>query len=101
MDTDGEAGSSRKGKITAMFRVLSLFLAALTPAALTNALAAEPQLIPARIIGNVYYVGEPDLTSFLIVTPKGNIIVNTGFIFSVPEIKARIEKLGFKYADTK
>src|SRR5258708_16219823 len=63
--------------------------------------AQAPSLIPARIIGNVYDVGENDLTSFLIVTPKGNIIINTGFIFSVPEIRARIEKLGFKYADTK
>ncbi len=96
MDTFGALRSSRKGKMKVMFRVLFLFLTALGLAA-----AAETQLIPARIIGNVYYVGEPDLTSFLIVTPKGNIIINTGFIFSVPEIKARIEKLGFKYADTK
>lgn len=69
--------------------------------ALSSAAAVEQPLIPARIVGNVYYVGENDLTSFLITTPKGNIIINTGFIFSVPEIKARIEKLGFKYADTK
>ena len=70
-------------------------------AAVSCAAAVERPLIPARIVGNVYYVGENDLTSFLITTPKGNIIINTGFIFSVPEIKARIEKLGFKYSDTK
>ena len=73
----------------------------LMAAALSLRAAVTQPLIPARIIGNVYYVGENDLTSFLITTPKGNILINTGFIFSVPEIKARIEKLGFKYADTK
>jgi metallo-beta-lactamase class B len=78
-------------------RVLCLLLAAAS-AALSQ---PNPQLIPAKIIGNVYYVGENDLTSFLITTPKGNIVINTGFIYSVPEIRARIEKLGFKYTDTK
>ena len=80
-----------------MVRAFFLVIAA----ALSSAAAVEQPLIPARIVGNVYYVGENDLTSFLITTPKGNIIINTGFIFSVPEIKARIEKLGFKYSDTK
>src|SRR5260370_28126041 len=80
-----------------MARVLVLIFAA----ALSSVAAEAPSLIPARMIGNVYCVRENDLTSFLIVTPKGNILINTGFIFSVPEIRARIEKLGFKYADTK
>jgi len=71
-------------------------------------LAAMPLLAPAqklfppfRIIGNVYYVGETDLTSYLIVTPQGNILINTGFDFSVPEIRERIKTLGFKFSDIK
>lgn len=56
---------------------------------------------PHRIIGNVYYVGQDDLACFLIVTPKGNILINTGFEYTVPAIRESIKSLGFKYADTK
>lgn len=33
---------------------------------------------PFRIVGNLYYVGTADLACYLIVTPKGSILVNTG-----------------------
>lgn len=56
---------------------------------------------PHRIIGNVYFVGQDDLACFLIVTPKGNILINTGFEYTVPAIRENIKLLGFKYADTK
>ncbi len=56
---------------------------------------------PFRIIGNLYYVGTDDLASYLIVTPKGNILLNSDLEANVPMIKASIEKLGFKYSDTK
>lgn len=56
---------------------------------------------PFRIVGNLYYVGTYDLASYLIVTNKGNILVNTGLADSYPQIKANIEKLGFKYKDIK
>lgn len=54
-----------------------------------------------RVIGNVYYVGTYDLACFLITTPKGNILINTGLDGSVPMIRKSIESLGFKFADTK
>lgn len=54
-----------------------------------------------RIAGNLYYVGTYELTSYLIVTPKGNILINTGVASSAPMIKANIESLGFKFADIK
>ncbi|RYE22039.1 MAG: subclass B3 metallo-beta-lactamase [Sphingobacteriales bacterium] len=54
-----------------------------------------------RIAGNLYYVGTYDLASYLIVTPEGNILINTGLASSAPVIKANIEKLGFKLKDTK
>jgi metallo-beta-lactamase class B len=54
-----------------------------------------------RVIGNVYYVGTYDLACFLIVTPNGNILINTGVDESVPMIKSSIESLGFKFDDTK
>ncbi len=56
---------------------------------------------PFRIAGNLYYIGTYDLASYLIVTSKGNILINTGLANSLPIIKNNIKKLGFKYQDTK
>jgi metallo-beta-lactamase class B len=46
-------------------------------------------------------VGTYELASYLIVTPKGNILINTGLASSARAIKMSIETLGFKLADTK
>jgi metallo-beta-lactamase class B len=56
---------------------------------------------PFRIAGNLYYVGSRDLASYLVTTPQGNILINSGLEANVPMIKASIEKLGFKFSDTK
>lgn len=56
---------------------------------------------PFHIVGNLYYVGSADLTSFLFVTPKGNILLDTGVPENVPQIKANVEKLGFHFNDIK
>ncbi len=56
---------------------------------------------PLRLIGNVYWVGSYDLSTYLIVTPQGNILVNTGVGDTAQKIKASVEKLGFKITDTK
>lgn len=56
---------------------------------------------PFRIAGNLYYVGTYDLASYLIVTPEGNILINTGLANSLPLIKNNIRQLGFKYKDIK
>jgi metallo-beta-lactamase class B len=56
---------------------------------------------PFRIVGNIYYVGTSDLTSYLIVTPEGNIIIDGGLKEMVPQIRANVAKLGFKIEDTK
>jgi metallo-beta-lactamase class B len=56
---------------------------------------------PFRIIGNVYWVGTYDLSSYLIVTPQGDILINTGLADSVPQIRSNIESLGFKVSDIK
>src|SRR3569832_2628504 len=54
-----------------------------------------------KIIGNVYYVGTDDLGSFLINTPEGTILINSDFDDTVPLIRNSVEKLGFKFTDTK
>jgi metallo-beta-lactamase class B len=46
--------------------------------------AAQRIFPPLRIVGNVYYVGDNDLASYLITTPKGSILINTGYEYSVP-----------------
>lgn len=56
---------------------------------------------PHKVIGNVYYVGTNYLSSYLITTREGNILINSSYQESVPVIRAAIEKLGFKFADTK
>lgn len=56
---------------------------------------------PFRIAGNLYYVGSEDLASYLIVTPKGNILINSSLESSVPLIQRSVEKLGFHFRDTK
>jgi metallo-beta-lactamase class B len=56
---------------------------------------------PFRIVGNVYYIGTADLACYLIVTPKGNILINTGLANSAKIIADHITELGFKLADTK
>jgi len=56
---------------------------------------------PHRIIGNIYYVGTRTLSSFLIVTPQGNILLDSTYERNVPTIAKSVEQLGFKFADVK
>lgn len=56
---------------------------------------------PFKIIGNIYYVGASDVTSYLITSPQGHILIDAGFVETVPQIKANIAKLGFKLEDVK
>lgn len=56
---------------------------------------------PRRILGNIYYVGSNLISSFLIVTPAGHILIDTGPIQMLPRVEANIEKLGFRTKDVK
>jgi metallo-beta-lactamase class B len=56
---------------------------------------------PFHIIGNIYYLGASDITSYLIVTPAGDILLDGGFVETAPMIEANIQKLGFKLSDVK
>lgn len=50
---------------------------------------------PFRILGNLYYVGANDVTAFLIATPEGHILIDSGFAETVPQIVRNVRKLGF------
>ena len=58
-------------------------------------------LAPFQIADNLYYVGSQDLASYLVVTPKGNILINANLVSSPPQIKVSVEKLGFHWKDIK
>lgn len=54
---------------------------------------------PFRIAGNLYYVGANEITSYLIATPAGHIVLDGGYEETAPQIEANIRKLGFKVED--
>jgi metallo-beta-lactamase class B len=56
---------------------------------------------PFKIAGNLYYVGASDVTSFLLTTPEGHILLDGGFEQTVPIIQANVKKLGFRLEDVK
>ena len=80
--------------------ILFASLFQLRPAPATNPDWNRP-FAPVRIVGNLYYVGTYDLSSYLLTSDQGHILINTGLTESVPLIRANIESLGFKLADVK
>jgi len=56
---------------------------------------------PFRIIGNVYYVGAFEVSAFLITTPQGHILLDSGFAETVPQIRDNLKRLGFKLEDVR
>ena len=56
---------------------------------------------PFRLIGNIYYVGAKNIASYLVVTPQGSVLIDTGTSEMTPVITANVEKLGFKMRDIK
>lgn len=67
---------------------------------LGRAIADEP--FPAHCVaGNVYYVGSQALATYLIVTPEGHVLINSGFEETAPLIRLAVESLGFKMRDVK
>jgi metallo-beta-lactamase class B len=58
-------------------------------------------IVPFRIADNLYYVGSQDLASYLVVTPKGNILINANLATSPPQLRASVEALGFHWNDTR
>src|SRR5262245_41930192 len=59
------------------------------------------QFPPHRIVGNIYYVGTKMLSSFLITTPEGHILIDSTYERTVPVIEKSVTDLGFKFSDIK
>lgn len=54
---------------------------------------------PHHIAGNLYYVGSEDLAAFLIVTSRGNILINSNLTSSPAQIERSVAALGFRFSD--
>ena len=97
----------KAGSVTLRYRAALCLTAICAALALTPQTHAEPSpawttpLPPFRLAGNLYYVGSRDLASYLVVTPQGDILINSNLEQSVPQIRRSIEQLGFRLADVK
>ena len=80
--------------------LLVLFCTSILAQADTNPSWTTP-IAPFRIADNLYYVGSQDLASYLVATPEGNILINANLASSPSQIRASVEKLGFRWKDTK
>jgi metallo-beta-lactamase class B len=56
---------------------------------------------PFRIFGNTYYVGPHGISSILITSPAGHILIDGAIAESAPQIAAHIRALGFRVEDVK
>lgn len=90
-----------------MLRKTMAFLAvalAAAPAALADGGIREqwnaPQQ-PFALFGNTYYVGVRGLSSVLVATPGGHVLIDGAMPESAPRIAASIRELGFRVEDIK
>jgi metallo-beta-lactamase class B len=59
----------------------------------------EVPTTPTKVVGPIYYVGTTGLSSWLITTPRGHILLNTGLPSSGRMIAESIRQLGFRPED--
>ncbi len=56
---------------------------------------------PFRVYGNTYYVGPRGLSSILITSKAGHVLIDSALPESVPQVVANIRSLGFRIEDVK
>jgi metallo-beta-lactamase class B len=84
-----------------LFFTLAVSITAQQPASTVSDPDWTKPFPPFRIIGNIYWVGTYDLSTYLITTPQGHILINTGVRDTAQQIRANVDALGFKLADVK
>lgn len=85
-------------------RKIALTLAAAVGLMATSASAEWPSgwtrpTQPFQVIGNIYYVGTEGLSSWLITSAKGHILIDGGMPENAALVEANIKALGFKLSD--
>ena len=82
----------------ALVAIASALLSAQEPA--RERISQEP-FDPFRVIGTIHYVGSTNAGAFLISTPEGHILLDTGYPKTEAWVRKSIEQLGFRLADIK
>jgi metallo-beta-lactamase class B len=91
----------------ALFVALALAACARTPPPVGQArtpveFATWNAPFPAfRAVGNVHYVGTSHVAVWLVTTPAGHLLLDSGFEEDVPRLRGRVEGLGFRWQDIK
>jgi metallo-beta-lactamase class B len=108
---DASSVNARRGRAWGRHRVAAALLALSTSIG-----AQEPRLfsrewydqfsgaysrpvVPFRIVGNIFYVGAQNIASYLITTPQGHILIDTGTLEMHDAIVDAVERLGYKASD--
>lgn len=87
-----------------MLSVVTLALAGSVNAASLDCTWCEAwnrEQAPFQIYGNTYYVGPHGLSSVLITSPQGHVLIDGALPQSAPLIAQHVEHLGFKMTDVK
>lgn len=82
------------GALIAAAASLAASPAAVTPLTETTARWNAP-VRPFRISDDIYYVGTREIAVFLVATPKGLVLIDTGFAQNAGNLLANIHALGF------
>jgi metallo-beta-lactamase class B len=88
-------------RLTIMTSVVLLILLGGSPVPAQETAPTVKAFPPFKIIANIYYVGDTNEGVYLITTPAGHILLDTGYAETVPIVKAGVEQLGFKMTDIK
>jgi metallo-beta-lactamase class B len=87
-------------KIPASLSALLLVSFAAVAGGQGNSSWTEP-FAPFRVAGNIFFVGTRGVSSFLLTTPDGHILLDTGLEQAVSQVRANVENLGFSLRDIK
>jgi metallo-beta-lactamase class B len=90
----------RVGAILVAFAVCA-FAQTAGAAVTCNSISLNTPQAPFRIFGNTYYVGVHGVSSILITSAKGHVLIDGDFVESVPMIAEHIRALGFRVEDIK
>lgn len=91
------AGFSRRHSLFILLCILASFLLPGRAHAAADPAWTTP-LPPFRIADNLYYVGSRDLAAYLVLTPAGDILINSNLPSSPELIRHSVEQLGFHWS---
>jgi metallo-beta-lactamase class B len=87
--------------LTTLFLICSFALGQKQSFPCPNCAAWNASQAPFRIYGNTYYVGPHGLSSILITSDAGHVLIDGGLAESAGQVSAHIRHLGFRVEDVK